>query len=689
MKISNGVYKYVFGQPETVNADTFRYKAPKLDKLAELSDLPEPFGKDGENIRSYTTRRGFTLEIPMDMKEEIYGFGLQMKCISSNQQKKFLRTNADPVANTGDSHAPVPFYVSTFDRETSYGLLVNTVGYTHFYCGGSKRLRKNADKTIAKQDQIEINSHFSESSILIELEHAQGAEVILFRGETVEEVCRKYILYSGGGCMPPLYGLGNWYRMFMTFTQDEITESVRKTVDSGVPISVVGLEPGWHTHAYSCTYDFDTERYPDKDKLISDMAEKGCKVNLWEHCFTHPGSPIYDKLLPYAADFEVWDGLVPDLSLKEARNIFAGWHKETLVDRGISGFKLDECDGSDYTGGWSYPNMTQFPSGLDGEQMHCILPQLYQQTMLGIYDEKNLRTYGEVRAQFTYAAPYPFVLYSDLYDQRDYIKGLVNMGFSGLLFSPEIRHASSKEDLYRRILAGVFSPKLEFNIFYMKNPPWFNYIVDENTEEKPHPDQEEMTEVCTRLINLRMKLLPYLYTAFWHYAQDGIHPFRSLRAEYPEAADYGDCVEGCILGESILVYPLTAEQKTVKIWLPEGRWYDFFTEEVYEGGKQYTLTPAMDEIPVFVAEGTILPMLENTRLDLNKDIMEITPVIYASRGEYAEGEVYEDDGITKDCEKGIFNTYGLFYENDSLEIEKDGSYDGKRIVFNTYRMVGE
>ena len=84
----------------------------------------------------------------------------------------------------------------------------------------------------------------------------------------------------------------------------------------------------------------------------------------------------------HAGDFEVWRGIVPDFADPEARRIFADYHREALIEKGVDGFKLDECDNSDYTGGWSFPNASLFPSGLDGEQMHALYGVLYQQTML-------------------------------------------------------------------------------------------------------------------------------------------------------------------------------------------------------------------------------------------------------------------------------------------------------------------
>ena len=112
--------------------------------------------------------------------------------------------------------------------------------------------------------------------------------------------------------------------------------------------------------------DLDLDRIP----LSEELKEEHFRVNLWEHAFVHPTSPIYEELLPYSGDYQVWDGLVPDFITPEGRQIYADYHQKAHVDLGVSGYKADECDNSDFTGNWSFPELSQFPSGADGEQMH-------------------------------------------------------------------------------------------------------------------------------------------------------------------------------------------------------------------------------------------------------------------------------------------------------------------------------
>lgn len=146
----------------------------------------------------------------------------------------------------------------------------------------------------------------------------------------------------------------------------------------------------------------------DVNRFVENVAIKN-KVNsfhisLWEHAFVNVASPIYQKMREHCGDYEVWKGLIPDFADPEARKIFADHHRFYLVEQGIDGFKLDECDNSDFVHDWSYPNCTEFPSGMDGEQHHQLFGILYMQAILEALGDQP--TLSEVRNAGALAASY-------------------------------------------------------------------------------------------------------------------------------------------------------------------------------------------------------------------------------------------------------------------------------------------
>ena len=220
---------------------------------------------------------------------------------------------------------------------------------------------------------------------------------------------------------------------------------------------------------------------PDPDEFIAYLKERNFHLNLWEQAFVDPGAPFHKEMVPYAGDWLVWGGLVPDFSIPEARKIFADYHRKYLVEKGIDGFKLDECDSSDYTGGWSFPLSTQFPSGLEGDQYHSLMGPLFCQAQMEALGEHT--TLSEIRSMGALAAPYPFVLYSDLYDHKDFIRGLVNSGFSGILWAPEFRYSQTKEEAIRRMQLVLFSTHCLVDGWSYNGIPWVELDCEEEFRE--------------------------------------------------------------------------------------------------------------------------------------------------------------------------------------------------------------
>jgi alpha-D-xyloside xylohydrolase len=686
--VAPGIWKYTFGETEEFTPVKMRKSSVKLEELEKMTkDVEIPF--EASDFTFNVSKRGCVIELPIGSTEKIYGFGLQLKSFNQTGKKKQLRTNADPVADTGDSHAPVPFYVST----KGYGILVDTARYVTYYCGSSVKLKSSSKNTEERKENIADTTEelygtkdFKEGRIMtIDVPVANGIDIYVFAGPDIKSAVQRYNLYSGGGCMPPLWGLGVWYRAYGKANSEEVLGIAEGLRNNHIPCDVFGLEPGWQSQSYSCSYVWDKERYPEADNTIEKLRNMKFNINLWEHVYVHPTSPIYKDLKKYSGDYEVWYGLVPDLSINEASNIFADYHKKQLVDKGITGFKLDECDSSDYTGGWAFPNCSEFPSGLDGEQMHSMLGVLYQETIYSTFRESNLRTYSEVRASHALAATLPFVLYSDLYEHKDFIRGVVNAGFSGLLWSPEVRHATGIEDLIRRLQTTVFSPQALVNAWYISSPPWLQYNRQKNLSGEFLENYKEVQEMCRKVLEHRMRFIPYLYSSFAKYYFEGIPPFRALVMDYPTDENTYIIDNEYMMGDSILVAPVVESEGSREVYLPEGSWYDFWSNKKYEGGKSYTIEASLEIIPVFIKDGSILPLAEPVEFITKDTCFDITVKVY---GDNLEGiKLYEDDGETFDFENGDYNTIEISYTNDKFQVEKSGNYKGTRYKINGYHQV--
>jgi len=611
--VAPGVWKATVGSPEAITPVSSRLVEPRLEALQAITPVGEPpIASPTGSIRS----RGASLTLPLAADEELYGFGLQFFSLRHRGKKRTLRVNADPRFDTGDSHAPVPFYVSSL----GYALLVDTARYATFYCGES-RDKPQLAVDVANGGVLPMSTEglYSKgladnqnSQVLVDVSSAHGVDVYLFGGPTMLDAVRRYNLFSGGGVNPPEWGLGFWYRASANATASDLVGFAEEFRDRKIPCDVLGLEPGWQTHAYSCTYVWNKDRFPDPAGFVKQLKSRDYRVNLWEHAFIHPSSPLFTPMVNLSGDKGVWGGLVPDFHDVKARQVFGDFHGTTLIDNGIDGFKLDECDNSDYTGGWSFSEVSQFPSGLDGEQMHTLFGLNYQKTLWKQFEQRNRPTYGLVRSSGALASPYPFVLYSDLYDHRQFVRALVNSGFSGLLWCPEVRDAKSEEDLIRRLQTVVFSPLAMINAWYIPNPPWKQLDRKKNNANELTPNWEKLEGRCQEIIGWRMQLVPYLRAAFARYATDGTPPFRALALDWPGHPEVARTDDAWMVGDRMLVAPLFAGEPSRHLTLPPGQWHNFWTGEGVTGNTTIEIQADTQNIPVFVTGGSVLPLASIT-----------------------------------------------------------------------------
>jgi len=215
--VVQGVWCATAGEPEAITPVRSRLVSPCTDALRRLPHISIP-AIDPPVFR--LGPRGTQLSLPLDSHEEIYGFGLQFFSMNHRGKKRAIRVNADPRSDTGDSHAPVPFYVSS----RGYGLLVDTARYATFYCG--EALPRPSVSSEEETGDVPLYTKTLQdgeaSRIVVEIPAARGADVYLFAGPSMLDAVRRYNLFSGGGVMPPEWGLGCWYRAVSNATDHDI-----------------------------------------------------------------------------------------------------------------------------------------------------------------------------------------------------------------------------------------------------------------------------------------------------------------------------------------------------------------------------------------------------------------------------------------------------------------------------------
>jgi alpha-D-xyloside xylohydrolase len=674
-EIAPGVWRLRFGQPEKNTPLRFRSAPIQKDALAALPAPTQPLDlKQASFVRS---ARGCAVQLPLTKDEKLYGFGLSPQLFNMTGRHVFTRPTDKPENTLNDSHAPAPFYVSTL----GYGVYVDTARYATFYTGNVNPVAK-AQATAASNaanatstEQLYKPRELAEKTMLIDVPSAHGVDVYIFAGPAMANAVQRYNLFSGGGVVPPLWGLGMFYRGLSALTAEESLSLAKSFRDDKIPCDVWGLEPGWQTQTYSCSFLWNDKTFPDPDGFINQMRGMGYELSVWEHAFTHPTSPIYEPLKPWSGDYLVWSGLVPDFATKQARAIFQGQQEKALYSKGVRAVKLDECDNQPSDPHpWSFPEASVFPSGLDGEQMHSLIGVLYQQTMLEPLRKRNVRSWNLVRQSQALTAPLPFVLYSDTYDHRGYVRALANEGFSGLLWGPEVRDTSTIEDFYRRVETVIFSPLAQIDSWFLRMPPWKQINRAKNNAGEVMPESEQVTADMRKLFQLRMSLVPYLYSAFNTYARTGAPPIRALVMDWPNDPNTHDLDDQFMFGPSMMVAPLFAGQSSRTVYLPAGDWYDFWTHEKIAGGRKVEVSKPLDQIPVYVKGDTLLPLAAPVEHFTPATRYDITVHAFGSRP--APFVLYEDDGTTLDFERGAQNQVTLAWDGTAGTETSAGRYSG-------------
>jgi alpha-D-xyloside xylohydrolase len=668
-EVAPGVWKATVGTAEDLTLLGAAGAAPALDRLATLPRAPFPFAPGEVEARTLAWKTA--LRLPLGETEDIYGLGVDFGTVRRNGQVFELHVDHwnRRAPTPGRTHAPVPLYVSS----RGFAVLFDTARYLKVSVGHGVRLaapRKppvvdRTTRTIRPEDPSAPAvpapwvSALRSDSIEV-LANAPGFAVYVFAGPSPLDALRRYNLFCGGGALPPKWGLGFMTRLPTRATAAEVLADVAEFRRHRLPLDMVGLEPGWMSHAYPCSLEWDATRFPDPRGFLAALEREGLRANLWFNPYVGPPhGALRRRLEPFAGSHLVWNGAVPDFTLPAARALFQE-HLRTAVlaplPAAVGGFKIDEVDGYDR---YLWPETATFPSGHHAEQLRQTYGLLVQRLVLDVFRAADRRTFGQVRGTNAGAAPLPFVLYNDNYDFTEYLTAVVNSGFAGVLWSPEVRGSDQPQDMLRRVQAVAFSPLALYNGWASPQRLW------------SHP---QVLDAIRSVLLLRLQLLPYLYHTFAQYRYDGVPVIRPLPLVVGAAAAAAATEAGApldatanpyeapaalkeirdqyLLGDSLLVAPLAPNESARSVVLPPGRWYDFHTGAFVGEDTTVRVSPPTDRVPLFVRDGALIPRLAGERE--RAPARDERPVLEVWHYGEKPGSLrlYDDDGETFAHERG-------------------------------------
>lgn len=687
--VAPGVWKAVIGQPEDLTLLSAAGQQPMKDALAAMPSAEFPLPEDEIDGHIEGTRT--VLRFPLALDEDIFGLGVDFKTLRRTGSKFQLHIDHWS-GQTGRTHAPVPLYISTH----GYGVLIDAARYVNMSVGLSVRLAAKEKPPVI--DRTTGGGHWSSMPRSDSVEASlvgSGVAVYVFAGPTPLDAVRRYNLFSGGGALPPKWGLGFLTRTPTAYTAAQVIGEIDEFRQRGIPLDMIGLEPGWHDQAYPCSFEWDKKRFPDPAGFLAELEKRHVRANLWFNPYVSPTAPLYPKLLPFAGSHLVWNGIVPDYSLPQAREVFGQHILNTIVKlrpAAIGGFKIDEVDGGDQ---WMWPDHASYPSGHDGEQLRQTYGLLLQRTLMDVFRSQNRRTLGQVRGTNAGASPFPFVIYNDNYDFSEYITAVANTSFAGVLWSPEVR-AGTGEDMLRRVQAVCFSPLALFNGWATSAKLWTH---------------EEAAGAIRDAILLRQRLIPYWYSTYADYHFHGTPVIRAMplisgfkAPATPSESGKLDATanpyaigkvtevkDQYLVGDSLLVAPVAPGKTSRAVVLPAGRWYDFYTGKLVGQNETIEVSPPLSQIPLFVKDGGIIPLAPERQWAPEPG--EALPLEIRHYGEQpGEFALYDDDGETFAYEHGQFTWTTLRATKDATgqwhgEVVHDAPHAAPAIPPATWRFM--
>lgn len=255
---------------------------PRFDAISKLPSGAFPWADDACPSFQCDDLSRWCVRLPTQPDEQIYGLGLQLDGLRRSGQ--VVKLQVDHWSRGGGrTHAPVPFYISS----KGYGVWFDTsrVVTAHVQISNRQGAPNNplpvdrnppAGAQEAQPWTAQPRAHAVEASIV-----GHGLRIVVFTGETLLDVVRRYNLYNGGGSLPPLWGLGFWHRLHASASASDALAEVDEFRQRRIPIDVLGLEPGWMSASYPCSLAWQTKRFPDPSAHLQQLRENGVRVNLW------------------------------------------------------------------------------------------------------------------------------------------------------------------------------------------------------------------------------------------------------------------------------------------------------------------------------------------------------------------------------------------------------------------------
>ena len=571
--------------------------------------------------------------------ENVYGFGERFTAFVKNGQA--VETwNEDGGTASQVAYKNIPFYMTN----RGYGVFVDHTGNVSFEVASEK---------------VEYVG-FS----------VPGEELryYLFYGPTHKEILKAYTGLTGRPALPPAWSFGLWLTTSFTTDYDENTTSsfIQGMADRDIPLHVFHFDCYWMERFKWCNFQWDHEVTTDPKGMLKRYHDKGLKICVWINPYIGQQSELFEEGMEHGYFIKRIDGSVwqtdlwqPGMAVVDFTNPEAcKWYQsklKALLDDGVDCFKTDFGERIPVKG-------IQYYDGSDPVKMHNYFTFLYNKTVFEVLEKERGKGEAVLFARSATVGGQQFPAHwggdcsATYVSMAETLRGGLSLSAGGFGFwSHDISgfEQTAPADIYKRWCQfGLLSSHSRLHGSSSYRVPW---LFD-----------EESCVILKEFVNLKCRLMPYIYEQAVKAHKNGTPVLRPMILEFPEDRAC-DCLDlQYMFGPSLLVAPVFKESGEVSYYLPKGTWINLITGEKQEGGTWVKETHDYHSLPLMVRENTILPM-GASETEAEYDYADGVTLVLSefSDGASAEVEIPDTKGNT------VMKAYAV-RKGDEIEVSVEG-----------------
>ena len=533
--------------------------------------------------------------------EMIFGCGESATGLNKAGQKVNLFVTDPQGPETDQMYKPIPFFMSN----RGYGMFMHTSAPVTCDFGAT---------------YIGLNKMFMGD---------ENLDLFVFFGEP-KDILDEYTDLVGKPGMPPLWSFGTWMSRITYFSEKEgydVAANIRK---NKYPCDVIHFDTGWFDVDWQCDYKFSENRFQNPQQMLKDLRSQGFHVCLWQLPYFTPKNRYFSELIEKDMYVKNGNGELPyeDVVLDFSNPETVKWYQDKLaglLNIGVSAIKVDFGEAAPLNG--------IYASGKSGWYEHNLYPVRYDMAVSEITKKLHNENIMWARAAWAGSQRYPLHWGGDAATTNTGLLGTLraglSFGLSGFSFWSHDMGGfvkSTPEDLYCRWIPFGFLTSHTRAHGAPTTEPWLY-------------DSKRVQDVFRKSAEMKYRLMPYVYAQAKECTEKGLPMLRALFVEFPDDPGAWKVDDEYLFGSQILVAPLLESGMTGRtVYLPEGKWIDYQTEKVYEGG-WHRIEAGSLPIIMLVRDGSVLPHLKLAQSTAEMDWSKMSLKVYSADKKQAEGLV--------------------------------------------------